>query len=175
MLIKNGIVVEDHWVTVSDDAAIPDDRPAIVPLDRWRRERASLDGRDAPLGVRLASHDTLDEIDEALRDFDLVALEFPAFTDGRSYSTARLLRERHGYTGELRAVGQILRDQAQFMARCGFDTFELPDDARAGAWPTDCRTSPCSTNPSPVRTHPSPRHGCADRGNSLPSSGEAEK
>jgi len=134
MLVKNGLIVEDNWVAVADDAAIPDDRPAIVPLDRWRRERAAFEDRNAPLGVRLASDDTLDDIADVLHGIDLIALEFPAFTDGRSYSTARLLRERHGYTGELRAVGQILRDQVQFMARCGFDSFELPDDAGAEDW-----------------------------------------
>ena len=134
MLVKNGQVVEDQWVTVADDAAIPFNRPAIVPLDRWRRERARLDSRNAPLGIRLASDDSLDEIRDGLHGIDLIALEFPAFTDGRAYSTARLLRERHGYTGELRAVGQVLRDQAQFMSRCGFDTFELADDARGENW-----------------------------------------
>lgn len=134
MLVKNGQVVEDPWVTVADDEAIPADRPALVPLDRRCRERANLDARNAPLGLQVASDDTLDEIADALHGIDLIALKFPTFTDGRSYSTARLLRERHGYTGELRAVGQVLRDQAQFMARCGFDAFELADDARAEEW-----------------------------------------
>ncbi len=133
-LIKNGIAVEDPLIAVADDTAVPAGRPAIVSLERWRREGAELEGRNAPLGVRLSSDDSLDEIGAALEGIDLIALEFPAFTDGRPYSTARLLRERYGFAGELRAVGQILRDQAQFMARCGFDAFELSDDAGAGNW-----------------------------------------
>lgn len=134
MLIKNGAVAEDPWVTVGDEASVPGDRPAIVSFERWRRERATFVGRNSPLGIRLSSEETPEALAAALNDIDLIALDFPAFTDGRPYSTARLLRERYGYTGELRAVGQVLCDQAQFLARCGFDAFEVPDDARTEAW-----------------------------------------
>lgn len=133
-LVKNGAVVEDCWVALDDDAKIPSDTPVIVSLDRWRRDREILVGRNGSLGLRLPSDAPLDEVASALDRFALIVLEFPSFTDGRPYSTARLLRERHNFTGEIRAVGNVLRDQAAFMVRCGFDAFELAPDAVAD-WP----------------------------------------
>ena len=134
ILIKNGAVAKDRWITIDDDADLSGERPIIVSLARWRKERDLLQARNAPTGLRLSSDDSLDEIAPDLYRFFLIALDFPAFTDGRPYSTARLLRERHGYTGELRAVGQVLRDQAQFLTRCGFDSFELPGGSDAEDW-----------------------------------------
>ena len=134
MLIKNGAVVEDRWITVDDDADLSGEWPVIVPLTRWRKDRDLLQTRNAPVGIRLSSDDTLDEIAPDLDRILLIALDFPAFTDGRPYSTARLLRDRYGFTGELRAVGQVLRDQAQFMMRCGFDAFEVADMVAPEAW-----------------------------------------
>lgn len=133
-LVKNGAVAVDDWVTVADDEAVPADRPAIVSAARWQQERDTLTRRNAPLGLRLHSDTPLDDVVDAVDRVMLIALEFPAFTDGRSYSTARLLRERHGFSGELRAVGQVLRDQAQFMLRCGFDAFELAPQVDADSW-----------------------------------------
>jgi uncharacterized protein (DUF934 family) len=83
--------------------------------------------------VRLKSSELADAIAADAGRLALIALEFPAFRDGRAYSTARLLRERHGFKGELRAVGQVLRDQFLFMQRCGFDAFEV-EEAQAAAW-----------------------------------------
>lgn len=134
VLVKDGAVAEDEWVAVGDGDALPSDSPAIVSADRWTAERDALAQRNAPLGIRLSSDTALEDVADAIGRVALIALEFPAFTDGRPYSTARLLRERHGFTGELRAVGQVLRDQAQFMQRCGFDSFELPEQADAGNW-----------------------------------------
>tara|TARA_Y100001934_G_scaffold86882_1_gene107907 strand:- start:178 stop:666 length:489 start_codon:yes stop_codon:yes gene_type:complete len=134
MLIKNGAVVEDRWITVADDAELSGEWPVIVSLARWRRERDLLTTRNAPVGIRLTSEDALDEIQPDLNHFFLIALDFPTFTDGRPYSTARLLRDRYGFTGELRAVGQVLRDQAQFLVRCGFDAFEVPEGTVAEDW-----------------------------------------
>jgi len=124
-LIKDGAVVDDPWVAVADEADLPEARPAIVTLERWRAERDALIGRNAPLGVRLASDRSPAEIADDLDRLALVALEFPVFTDGRAFTSARLLRERYGYSGEIRAVGNVLRDQILFMVRCGFDAFEM--------------------------------------------------
>ncbi len=124
-LIKDGAVVDDPWVAVADEAELPRARPAIVTLERWRAERDALIGRNAPLGVRLASDRSPAEIADDLDRLELVALEFPVFTDGRAFTSARLLRERYGYSGEIRAVGNVLRDQILFMVRCGFDAFEM--------------------------------------------------
>ena len=90
--------------------------------------------RGAPLGVRLKSAELAAELGADAGALDLVAIEFPTFRDGRGYSTARLLRERWGFAGELRAVGNVLRDQLLFMHRCGFDAFEVADDNAVEMW-----------------------------------------
>ena len=123
-LIKNQRIVTDTWRDVEDEEALPTGGDVIVSLARWQAEREALRGRNTPLGIRLRSDEDAGAIADDLAYFDLVALEFPQFKDGRAYSTARLLRERHGYTGELRAIGEVLYDQLAFMQRCGFDSFE---------------------------------------------------
>lgn len=133
-LVKNGAIVDDPWRWTDDDAALPPEGPIIVSANRWQEAQAELTQRHTPLGLWLSSDDSLDKVGDALKVVDLIAVEFPAFTDGRPYSTVRLLRERYGFGGELRAVGQILRDQAQFMLRCGFDSFELAQDADVEDW-----------------------------------------
>ena len=133
VLVKDGVAVDDPWISVADDEDLPN-APAIVTLDRWRAERDALAGRNAPTGVRLRSDQSPGEIADDLDRLAVVALEFPVFTDGRAFSSARLLRERHGYEGEIRAVGNVLRDQLLFMLRCGFDTFEMDSDSAAQDW-----------------------------------------
>lgn len=133
-LIKQDVVVTDDWVPVADDADLPEAEAVIVSIGRWQRERETLSRRNGRLGVRLSSAQTAADIADDLDRFALVALEFPTFKDGRSYSTARLLRERHGYAGELRAVGNILPDQALFLERCGFDSYEVGDRVRPAQW-----------------------------------------
>lgn len=123
----------------TDDAPDGTDKVRFVTLDEWRDLRAAAPASDRclgqRLGLRLASDETGgeigDEISGDLERFAVIALEFPRFTDGRAYSTARLLRERYGYRGEIRAVGEVLRDQLLFMRRCGFDAFELARDIDA--------------------------------------------
>ena len=133
-LLKDGKIADDQWTAVADDAPLPADRPVIVSLERWQKEKDVLAGRNAPLGVRLKSDQSPELIREDLGRFGLVALDFPHFKDGRAYSYARLLRERFGYKGELRAVGNVLRDQYMFMQRCGFDAFEVKDARAVEAW-----------------------------------------
>ena len=133
-LIKDGKLVDDPWLALDDEASIPQDRDVIVGLERWRRDRAALKQRPGRLGVRLTADQLAGEIAGELADFDLIALEFPKFGDGRAYSTARLLRERHGFAGELRAVGNVLRDQFVFLHRCGFDAYQVVDATAAEAW-----------------------------------------
>jgi uncharacterized protein (DUF934 family) len=133
-LIKNGRAVEDPWLTLDDDAPLPATGPVIVSLARFREQRDALLARGAPLGVRLKSSELAGEIGADARALDLVAIEFPTFRDGRGYSTARLLRERWGFAGELRAVGNVLRDQLLFMHRCGFDAYEIAHPDAAQVW-----------------------------------------
>jgi uncharacterized protein (DUF934 family) len=125
-LIRNREIVQDGWIHVPDDSELPAKGDVIVTLDRWKREREALLARTAgKLGVRVRSDQFAPEVGPDAAHFDVIALEFPNFKDGRSYSTARILRERYQYRGELRAVGDVLRDQLFYMARCGFTAFEL--------------------------------------------------
>ena len=133
-LLRDGALVDDPWVTVDDGTALPMDGPAIVSLERWQAHREALLGRNAPLGIRLKSDQSPALIADDLDRFAVVALEFPVFKDGRAYSYARLLRERYGYKGEVRAVGEVLRDQFLFMLRCGFDALEVRDEKAADQW-----------------------------------------
>ena len=133
-LLKRDRIVDDPWQPVDDDAPLPSGVPAIVTYVRWEKEREALIGRNGELGIVLASDQSPDLIADDLARFALVCLDFPRFTDGRAYSHARQLRARYGFTGDIRAVGAVLRDQILFMRRCGFDSFAIPDDADAAEW-----------------------------------------
>lgn len=133
-LLKSGCLVDDPWIPVADGEPLPVQGAIIVSLKRWQAERADLIARANGLGVRLAAADHAGTIAADLPFLALIALEFPTFRDGRAYSTARLLRERFGFKGELRAVGNVLRDQLLFMHRCGFDAFEVKDTAAVDEW-----------------------------------------
>lgn len=129
-----GQVVDDPWTLVGDDEPLPENGPVIVTLARWQQDRESLIASGRPLGVRLATDQLAGTIAGDLPHLSLIALEFPSFRDGRAYSTARQLRDRYGFRGELRAVGNVLRDQLLFMHRCGFDAFEVPGADAAAAF-----------------------------------------
>ena len=133
-LIKEGHLTDDNWTPVADDEEIGADIDPIVSLERWQNERDSLSGRNRPIGLRLRSEQSPAAVADDVERFDVIALDFPKFTDGRSYSHARLLRERYGFNGELRATGNVLRDQFLFLLRCGFDTLEVADARLADAW-----------------------------------------
>ena len=124
-LLKDGKPVDDPWTHVADEVAVPASGPVIVGLKRWRAERETLLKRADPVGVRLQSDHTAGDVAEDLEHLGVVALAFPVFTDGRAYTNARRLRERYGYKGEIRAIGNVLRDQYLFMGRCGFDALEV--------------------------------------------------
>jgi uncharacterized protein (DUF934 family) len=124
-IIKGQRIVDDAWQHVADDAELPATGDVIVSLDRYRELRASLQKRGTKLGVKLRSNQEAKEVAEFLPELALIAVDFPGFKDGRGYTTARLLRERFGFKGELRAVGEVMRDQMFYMSRCGIDAFEL--------------------------------------------------
>lgn len=130
-LLKDGRLVEDPWRVIDDVSPLPASEPAIVSFARLQVERDVLLARSAPLGVKLRNTDAIDALAGVVDRLELIALEFPKFSDGRAYSQARGLRERLGFVGELRATGDVLIDQALFMRRCGFDAYEIVDAARA--------------------------------------------
>lgn len=123
-LFKNGSVVTDEWQTIADDAPVPTSGAVIVSLTRWRAERSTLAQSEARIGVRIDVAETIEDSDD-FSALALVVLPFPKFTDGRSYSKARTLRERLGFAGEIRATGDVLIDQVPLMLRCGFDAFDV--------------------------------------------------
>ena len=128
-LIKDGAIVDDRWTLLRDAASVADipRTPAIVPLTLWLAEREALRAR-GDVAVWLAPHEEPALIASDCAALPLVAIDFPQFTDGRGYSTARLLRERYGFAGELRAIGDVLRDQLCYLSRCGFNAFAVRGD-----------------------------------------------
>ena len=118
------VLADDPWIALADGAPI-EGGDVVVSLARWIEERDALLARAARVGVRVLGEVDPDELGPQLDGVALVVVEFPKFTDGRGYTLARVLRDRHDYRGELRAVGHVLRDQLFYMARCGFETFEL--------------------------------------------------
>jgi uncharacterized protein (DUF934 family) len=132
-LIKDGLLIADNWQSIADEDELVEG-PVIVSLERWQKDREELLARNTALGLRLKSDQPPALVPDDLARFAVIALEFPKFNDGRAYSYARLLRERYGFKGEVRAVGNVLRDQFLLMLRCGFDAFEVADKATADAW-----------------------------------------
>ncbi|RFU46074.1 DUF934 domain-containing protein [Paraburkholderia sp. DHOC27] len=136
-IIKNRAVVSDDWTVVraAEDGSLPDvaalpQGKLIVPLTLWQSEREALTATRgaADIAVWLAPDS---EPADIVSDFDkvaLIAVDFPVFRDGRGFSIARLLRERYGYKGEIRAIGDVMRDQLRFMFRCGFDAYAVRAD-----------------------------------------------
>ena len=133
-LIKNGRLTEERYVRVLDDAPIPDGVPVIVPAARFLADADEMLRRDAPTGVEWPNNRAVAELEPYLGRLAVVVLTFPNFKDGRGYTQARLLRERYGFVGELRAAGQILRDQFLFLVRAGFDALEVVKQSDAEAF-----------------------------------------
>ena len=132
-LVKEGRIVTDRFVRVPDDVSIPRDAAVIVSHGRVLADPAAL-LREAPTGVIWPNDRKVAELAPYLGGLALVGLVFPVFKDGRAFSQARLLREQYGFAGELRATGQVLRDQFLFMLRAGFDAFEVTKEADAAAF-----------------------------------------
>ena len=135
-IIRHRAAIQDDWLLLDQGAAgaLPFSGDVIVPLDLWLSERDALSFRLGRIGVWLDAGTDPAALAPDLARLGLIAVRFASFTDGRGYSIARLLRERHGYRGELRAIGDVLRDQLYYLSRCGFDAFAL----RRAALP-DCR------------------------------------
>lgn len=135
VMIQNGGIVDDPWQVLrlaadvsAASVVVPDQQPVLVPLAVWQLQRAVLldRARGGTLGVWLAPEEQAQALAEDAKLLQVIGVDFPAFTDGRGYSTAALLRTRYGYTHSLRAIGDVLRDQFQAYVRCGFDTLVPP-------------------------------------------------
>ena len=126
-IIKNGEAIQDEWQLVSDAEQELPHGDIIVPLTLWQSDKESLLSRSGKLGVWLDSEQGPEEISEDLEHLAIVAINFPAFADGRGYSYARLLRERYAYERDVRAIGDVMQDQLFYMQRCGFSSFALKE------------------------------------------------
>ena len=133
-IIRNGEVVDDAWsvLTLADgeipESVIVPEGNTLVPLAVWQAQRAALIEPAAPRGVWLDSHEKPEDLVDDLARLAVVGVHFPKFADGRVYSIGRLLRERFGFTGELRAIGDVLHDQLHYLRRCGFNAYALRAD-----------------------------------------------
>ena len=135
-VIKNRTLVCDSWQRLDSAAEALPRRlgEVVVPLTAWKARRGDLLTAARRVGVLLAGSDDPGELAGDVEVLDLIAVEFPKLADGRGYTIARLLRERYGWRGELRAVGDVQRDQLTYLERCGFDAFELrPGEDAEGA------------------------------------------
>jgi uncharacterized protein (DUF934 family) len=136
-IIKNDSVIDDRWeilkLAEGDSAAtvaLPAlaTTPTLLPLAVWLARKAEIVVSKAPIGVWLAANEGPEALAGDLAQFEVIAVDFPKFTDGRGYSTARLLRERYNYGGEIRAIGDVLQDQLFFMKRVGIDAYAVRAD-----------------------------------------------
>ncbi len=126
-LIKDGLISEDSWTLMAkpEGEAASVQEPAgqvIIPASVWLAQKDRLQARN-DLGIWLDSDEGAELIGAEANRFAVIGVNFPTFMDGRSFSTARLLRERYGFTGELRAVGNFIRDQLCYLRRCGVNAF----------------------------------------------------
>lgn len=127
-IIRNREIVADNFIYVTDAAQLPASGDIIVDLPVWKEHRAQLLNHTGKLGVQIPGDAEPEEIVDDLARLDVVAIHFPVFRDGRGYSLARILRERFGFDGELRATGDVLRDQLFYLQRCGFNAFDVRED-----------------------------------------------
>lgn len=131
-IIVDGAIVSDHWITVhptdNGQIEVPEEGDILVSLGTWQNHKDALLSHQGKTGLLMNGDVELEDFTSDLEHFDLIAINFPKFADGRGYSLARLIRERAGYTGELRAVGDVLRDQLFYLHRCGFNAFVIRED-----------------------------------------------
>jgi uncharacterized protein (DUF934 family) len=133
-LVKGGKIISDEFVHLADDAALPERGAVLVSAARFLADPEVLLQRREKLGVIWPNNRDVEDLLPYLERLAMVAMVFPTFRDGRAYSQARLLRERYFFRGELRATGQVLRDQFVFMLRAGFDAFAVTKQADAEAF-----------------------------------------
>ncbi len=132
-LLKSGEIVDDLWQRTEGETPLGSDGDVVVDWTRLK-EDASLRGRNGRLGVQLANNVDVAELTPYLDRLALIVLEFPAFTDGRAFSQATILRQQMGFAGELRATGAPRADQAAHLTRCGFDTIEISGKQPVEVW-----------------------------------------
>ena len=131
-VIVDGKITDSNMLHIAESAELGLENLPVgdvsVPLDFWLQHKSSLVARGGRIAVQLASDQSVEDLTPDLSEIDIVVLPFVSFTDGRGYSNAHLLRVRHKFGGEIRAVGDVHYDQLHFLARAGCNAFELPDN-----------------------------------------------
>lgn len=131
-IIKDAQIINDSWQLITAEEItldqLPNNEKIIVPLTFWQEHKAALKNRQTSVGIWLSADQQVEQLQDDLTDLPLIALDFPNFTDGRHYSSARILRDRYKYQGEIRAIGDVLKDQLFAMRRCGFNAFAVKAD-----------------------------------------------
>jgi uncharacterized protein (DUF934 family) len=147
-LLELGRLVPDRWIAAADDAPLSEGTPALVSFARLLRDADVLTARNAALGVTLPNDVDPAALTPFLGRLALVALRFPKHRDGRAFTQARGLRERHGFAGEIRATGHVLPDQHAALLRCGFTAVEMPEGADLAAWQRGLHAMPTAYQPA---------------------------
>lgn len=135
-IVKHDVVTDDVWLPLDgrDPANINWSGPVLFSLDEWKTHKDVTTDRFERIGVTLAPDDSVEAIADGLHRLEVVCLHFPKFNDGRAFSQARLLRERYGFAGEIRATGHIIQDLFLFLQRSGVDAVAVDDPSLAAAW-----------------------------------------
>jgi uncharacterized protein (DUF934 family) len=127
-MLSHGAVAEDNWTVLQMPVETIPQGNSLVPLKYWLEQSAELDGQAGLVGVWLDSDEEVEALADDLAQLPVVALNFPKFVDGRGFSSARLLRDRYDYKGEIRAIGNVIQDQLFMLQRCGFSQYCLADN-----------------------------------------------
>ena len=127
-LLKDNQIIEDNWVFLDDSAETLPSGNILLSIEQWQQFSDQLSQHNGELGLWLEGNAEIDAVIDSLQQLSLIAIKFPKFVDGRGFSLARLLRERYNYNGELRAIGEFIRDQLYLLKRCGFNAFQLTED-----------------------------------------------
>jgi uncharacterized protein (DUF934 family) len=127
-MLSHGAVAEDNWTVLQMPVETIPQGNILVPLKYWLEQSAELDGQAGLVGVWLDSDEEVEALADDLAQLPVVALNFPKFVDGRGFSSARLLRDRYDYKGEIRAIGNVIQDQLFMLQRCGFSQYCLADN-----------------------------------------------
>ena len=127
-------IANDAFIDVADEDAVPTDGAVILSFARFLADPAAILAGGRAVGVRVGAGEAVEELEPYLDRLALVALVFPKYRDGRAFSSSMVLRERYGFKGEIRAVGDVLRELAHFMVRCGIDAYMAADGSTPEAW-----------------------------------------
>ncbi len=133
-IIKDGALIEDSWTLLDEEADVPSSADIIIPLNVMLEKAERLSNHSGRIGLLISNDVAVEDHADLIAKADIVVLELPAFTDGRAYSQARGLREDLGFEKELRVKGDVLVDQAAYLLRCGFDSFDFDGEFDAEAW-----------------------------------------